>query len=388
MKDFFKKNIVLVVILSISLLFFFVLAFLAYQEWSKVKKYQASLIELQANITKLNLERPYPVPENLVNIKNDTILLSEKLIEINCLFGNPYEKALNEFLRVLCEDDKASAKFCADWRDYFKKTYKRNESPEKILYSFLDETYPQEQDKIKKAMSAFMEVLRTRTVEPIDESNINEILLDALSVPRTSSPDACKVYIQNIEGALFKFAESANFGNAILVDSESKIFKVYDQENLPPVDSIPQIIKHYKLIEDFLYRMKASGIESITVLNKLNGLEGARDGQYLIFSYQAELIGSSDSIRKLIENLQKAYEDNRMYIIKSLSFNKLLDEIKNQQEEPVASHANPTRKDVRPEQNSASNLKVANMILGLSDKLKVEIRFDYIIYVGDELKTR
>lgn len=381
MKDFLKKNIVLFSILAISLLFFLTLAFLAFMEWSKVKGYQASVQELHAKIQKLNEEKPYPVKQNLENIKKDTDILAERTAEINRLFGKPYTAALNVFIKSLCKDEKAEAKFLPEWNDYFKKNFNKNESPEKLLRDFLAKRNSEEE--IQEAKKAFAEIARTRTVETIDDSNLYAMILDALSVPRSLSPDACKVYTQNMEENLFKFAESTQFGNAIAADRKSKIFKVYeDADKLPPADFIPHIIKHYKLIEDLLYRMKASGIDSIRDLKKLNGLEGSRDGQYLVFIYQADLTASADAIRKLFDTLMKANEDNRIYVLRSISIAKAFDEIKNATPATPSTTASPRRAETKTADTPAIK------ILGTNDKLNVEIKFAYIIYVGDEHKLR
>ncbi len=384
MKDFLKKNIVLFAILAISLLFFLALALLAFMEWSKVKGYQASLQELHAKIQKLNEEKPHPVKQNLENIKKDTEILSRRTAEINRLFGKPYATALNAFIKSLCKDEKAEAKFLPEWNDYFKKNFNKNEYPEKLLRDFLAKRNSEEE--IQKAKKAFAEIARTRTVEPMDDSNLNAMILDALSVPRSLNPDACKVYAQNMEENLFRFAaESTQSGNAITTDRKSKIFKVYeDADKLPPADFIPYIIKHYKLIEDLLYRMKASGIDNIRDLKKLNGLEGNRDGQYLIFTYQADLTASADAIRKLFDNLMKANEDNRIYVIRSVSIAKTFDEVKNVAATATTASTPPNSR--RTETKTADTPAVK--ILGTNDKLNVEIKFSYIIYVGDEHKLR
>ena len=208
MKDFFKKNIVLVVILAISLLFSLSLAFFAFTEWRKLKGYQVNLVELRAKIEKLNEERPYPLQENLTNIKNDTAILLEKLTEINRLFGRPYENALKEFMKTLAKEEEEHNYLTSlkEWEDFFKKNYKKNESAEKLLSDFLSKKGSPE--KVQEAKKAFIEVARKRSVEDINDSTVNGMILESLSIPRNLSPDACKVYTQNMEIALFDFAKS------------------------------------------------------------------------------------------------------------------------------------------------------------------------------------
>ncbi len=390
MKDFFKKNIVLVVILAISLLFSLSLAFFAFTEWRKLKGYQVNLVELRAKIEKLNEERPYPLQENLTNIKNDTAILLEKLTEINRLFGRPYENALKEFMKTLAKEEEEHNYLTSlkEWEDFFKKNYKKNESAEKLLSDFLSKKGSPE--KVQEAKKAFIEVARKRSVEDINDSTVNGMILESLSIPRNLSPDACKVYTQNMEIALFDFAKSDKFGSVISIDEKSRIFKVYeDSEKLPPADFIPHIIKHYKLLEDLLYRMKASGVETVSNIQKLNGLEGIKDGQYLIFTYKLDFSGTSESARKMIENLQKAFEDNRIYVIRYFSLVKAVDEVK---KTPDSSEKKTTgaKKGLGQESENIadSSLSEAKIILGLSDKVNVELKFDYIVYVGDEQKAR
>ncbi|HRU00505.1 MAG TPA: hypothetical protein P5239_02250 [Victivallales bacterium] len=388
MKDFLKKNIVLFVILILSFLFFVTLAVMAFFEWGKVKKYQGNLIELREKVQKLNEQRPYPIKEKLDNINNDVDFLSQKLTEINLLFGKPYQTALNEFIKTLENDQegkKIKVNILTEWREYFKKNFKKNEQPEKILKDFLLKRFSEE--KVNQALKNFVAIAKTNTLEDINENNQYVFLLDAMFVPRTLSPDACKVYMLKMEEELFRFVKSNENGQPISVDEKSNVFKVYeDPTKLPPVDFIPNIIRHYSLIEDLVKRMKVAGIDSIKTLQKENGLEGSIDGNYLIFVYKLELNASSNAVRKLIDSMLEAYKDNRIYVVKSMTLTKAFDEVKSKspEEKTTASPARKGKREEKSENSKASGI----MVLGADDKINAEIRFSYIIYVGDELKTR
>ncbi|HOK03695.1 MAG TPA: hypothetical protein PLN24_00385 [Victivallales bacterium] len=383
-----KKNIVLFVILILSFLFFVTLAVMAFFEWGKVKKYQGNLIELREKVQKLNEQRPYPIKENLDNINNDVDFLSQKLTEINLLFGKPYQTALNEFIKTLENDQegkKIKVNILTEWREYFKKNFKKNEQPEKILKDFLLKRFSEE--KVNQALKNFVAIAKTNTLEDINENNQYVFLLDAMFVPRTLSPDACKVYMLKMEEELFRFVKSNENGQPISVDEKSNVFKVYeDPTKLPPVDFIPNIIRHYSLIEDLVKRMKVAGIDSIKTLQKENGLEGSIDGNYLIFVYKLELNASSNAVRKLIDSMLEAYKDNRIYVVKSMTLTKAFDEVKSKspEEKTTASPARKGKREEKSENSKASGI----MVLGADDKINAEIRFSYIIYVGDELKTR
>ncbi|HPO89671.1 MAG TPA: hypothetical protein PLJ44_01005 [Victivallales bacterium] len=383
-----KKNIVLFVILILSFLFFVTLAVMAFFEWGKVKKYQGNLIELREKVQKLNEQRPYPIKEKLDNINNDVDFLSQKLTEINLLFGKPYQTALNEFIKTLENDQegkKIKVNILTEWREYFKKNFKKNEQPEKILKDFLLKRFSEE--KVNQALKNFVAIAKTNTLEDINENNQYVFLLDAMFVPRTLSPDACKVYMLKMEEELFRFVKSNENGQPISVDEKSNVFKVYeDPTKLPPVDFIPNIIRHYSLIEDLVKRMKVAGIDSIKTLQKENGLEGSIDGNYLIFVYKLELNASSNAVRKLIDSMLEAYKDNRIYVVKSMTLTKAFDEVKSKspEEKTTASPARKGKREEKSENSKASGI----MVLGADDKINAEIRFSYIIYVGDELKTR
>jgi len=376
MKDFLKKNIVLFVILILSFLFFVVLAILAFFEWNKLKTYQGNLIELREKVQKLNEQKPYPLKENLDNINNDEDFLSQKLTEINLLFGKPYQIALNEFIKTLeaeQEEKKIKVNILTEWREYFKKNFKKNEQPEKILKEFLLKNFSEE--KINQALKNFVAIAKTRTLEDINENNQYVFLLDAMCVPRMLSPDACKVYMLKTEEELLNFVKSTENGHPISVDEKSNIFKVYeDSSKLPPIDFVPNIIKHYSLIEDLVARMKDVGIDSIKTLQKENGLEGTRDGNYLIFVYKMDLTASLDSIRKLINSMLEAYKDNRIYVIKSIALTKAFDEVKNKSSAEKQAKL-PAR---RGKEEESKDSKVAGetekMILGANDKINEIIR--------------
>jgi len=190
-----------------------------------------------------------------------------------------------------------------------------------------------------------------------------------------------------MEEELFRFVKSNENGQPISVDEKSNVFKVYeDPTKLPPVDFIPNIIRHYSLIEDLVKRMKVAGIDSIKTLQKENGLEGSIDGNYLIFVYKLELNASSNAVRKLIDSMLEAYKDNRIYVVKSMTLTKAFDEVKSKspEEKTTASPARKGKREEKSENSKASGI----MVLGADDKINAEIRFSYIIYVGDELKTR
>jgi hypothetical protein len=383
MKDFIKKNVVLMTILSLSLMFFLFLAAVGFVEWSKVNKSQTALLALRTDIQKLNDEKPYPVKDNLQNIKGDWGILNDKLWEINQLFGKPYRKALQEFAKSLGTDQ---AKLSLAWSEFYRKNIQKNDLPEQILMRFLKNYSP---EQIAGAKKIFKENAEKRSVEQISDSNINELLMDALGIPRKMSPDACKVYIQNMESALFKFASSAEFGNPLIIGEKSGVFNVYDKTSLPPADHISNIIRHYKLIEDFTYRMKGAGIESVKSLQKLNGIEGANDGQFITFSYKIEFAAPSQALRKLIEDMQGAYKDNRIYVIRDIVFSKINDDMKSRISSAASAATEKPDSRTKPNQPLPPPLLAPDIpfVLGLSDGITAELKFDYIIYIGDELKV-
>lgn len=73
-----KKNIVLVIVLSITLILAGAMIFFVIQATGKMKEASQSVAELREQINKLNQEKPAPLQENKDRIENDYINVQKK----------------------------------------------------------------------------------------------------------------------------------------------------------------------------------------------------------------------------------------------------------------------------------------------------------------------
>jgi PAB1-binding protein PBP1 len=116
------------------------------------------------------------------------------------------------------------------------------------------------------------------------------------------------------------------------------------------------------------------------------------------------IIGPQKNIRGFINELQEAYKDNRVYVVRDIVLEKLVDEIKNLNDEKPQKRSLSTQKrfslekkeeNVESEEEKEKNIPLkrkkdyAIKILAFNDEtraVKATIEFDYVIYIGDEYR--
>ncbi|MFA6294032.1 MAG: hypothetical protein WC637_19745, partial [Victivallales bacterium] len=304
--ELIKKNIVLFVVLGVALLVSIVLIFFVFQVSIKMTKHQESLLIQKDKIKKLIEEKPSPLKGNLEAINTDYGLLQLKVQEIHQVFGKPYRSAIQAFAAALQVNEYT---LYSKWRAAYEKE-KRAETPEQIFLKFIGEFDGQ---KVDSAINAFKSTIEKSTVEGVNQSNINQLIMEGLGLPRTMSAEVCKTYMSNMDLKLNNLLKSKDVGLGlpINVPEKSLIFNIYG-DNMPLPEHIGLILKHYSLLEDLAYRMKVAGIKGVNSLAKVT-LEGSENRGFLTFSYKMQVVGTMESIRALINSCQDAYKDNRVY---------------------------------------------------------------------------
>jgi hypothetical protein len=110
----------------------------------------------------------------------------------------------------------------------------------------------------------------------------------------------------------------------------------------------------------------------------------------MIFTYNIKITGPIANIRKFMNSMLEAYKDNRIYVIKSVVLTSKEDvkSIVNSETKAAAItakgrnryHMEPEKEEI-VEEPSQSGVP----IIGINKTVTADIKFQYIIYIGDEL---
>ena len=380
--ELIKKNIVLFVVLGVVLLVSIVLGFFVFHVSVKMTKHQESLLIQKDKIKKLIEEKPSPLKGNLDAINSDADQLKLKVQEIHQIFGKPYRSAIQAFAAALQVSEYS---LYSKWRLAYEKD-KRVETPEQIFLKFIGEY---DEQKIDSAINAFKSTIEKRTVEDLNQANINQLIMEGLGLPRTMSAEACKTYMSNMDLRLNNLLKSKDvgLGRSINVPEKNLIFNIYG-DNMPLPEHIGLILKHYSLLEDLAYRMKETGIRGVNSLSKVT-LDGTESRGFLSLSYKMQVLGSMDSIRGLINSFLDAYKDDRIYIVRDVSLKKEIDETKSlvgiKGAVPIVEKRPASGEKVRKDKGDDS---YGVAVLGSSADVFADIRIDYVIYEADEIRRR
>jgi len=331
-------------------------------------------------------------------IKADYEKISDKVIEINQIFGKPYRKALGSFASALGLEELELKK---KWLKTYKKEIARGGHPSQIFIKFMGKY---DRSKTDKAALDFKKTVESRSVETINPANINDTIMEALGHPRQMSAEACKTYISNMrEGVLEILCPKKRIpeeGEHILAlsDSTQNLSFGEFESRMPRADQTKYIVKHWKLLEDLAFRLKESKVKTISSISKTT-LKGEEDNGYLYLNYGMAIEGPQETIRDFLNNLQSAYVDNRIYIIRDFKISKTIDGYENLAqavEESTKNSAsakrtgdrrNPRREDEERElmeKNTAAK-KFGSAVIGKSIDILLNIKFDYVIYIKDEI---
>lgn len=379
--ELIKKNILLFAVLGVALLVSIVLVFFVFQISSKMKKHQGDLLIQKDKIKRLIEERPAPLKGNLDAINADADNIQLKVQETHQIFGKPYRSAIQAFAAVLQVSEYS---LYSKWRSAYEEE-KGSETAEQIFSKFIG-GYAEQKDS---AINAFKSAIETRTMEDLKQANIIQLIMEGLGLPRTMSAEFCKTYMSSMDLKLNNLLKSKDvgLGQPISVTGKTSIFNIYG-DNMPNPEQIGIILKHYSLLEDLAYRMKAAGIKSVDSLAKVS-LEGTENKGFLTLSYKMQVVGPMNSIRDFINSLQDAYKDNRIYLVRDIALRKEIDETKSavgfREAAPIG--------EKRPDQGGKGKKEKGDdsygaAVIGSSADVVADIRIDYVIYVADEIRRK
>lgn len=390
--ELIKKNLALVSVLVLSLAVSGILLFFALQKYALIRDYQKALTGNIAKILEkvqgISPTNPGPVKENVESIKADTLKIKKKVDEIHLIFGMPYRKAFQAFAKELGEDELT---LLSKWRELFRREIRKNNLAKQVL---VDQLAKYDPEKVNVAKTAFTDVLKAESVEPLDD--LDDYILDSIGVPRNMTPEDSRRYIMHMSEKLQVLLSNDKIGKGITIKAPAtNSFIIYDKLPLPSL--IPYIVKNYKLIEDLLFRLKKAGVTNLVSLSKVTPLDGYVDKGYLYFNYKISLSGTMSAIREFVNLLQNSHLDNRVYIIKNIKLEKAFDEVTKitaVATAPVEAVKNPGADSNPFRDNAVKNDAVSlipvdsKLVMGGMDTniINAEIDVDYVTYIEDEIK--
>lgn len=400
MKKFIKQNLILFIVACTTVFIFLIMLFFIFEANFEKAKADIQLDELKQKIEHLNAYKPYPSEKNIELIKKDIDTLKEKIFQLENIFGNIYAKPLSAFIQQFKQHDIQSLKkklellekenipnkkiieetkkqlmaltaenniafeiyFLKAWKTYIenKKKAKDQISLNKLLDEFI-ESQKYDAETFQKAKNIFIFEMKKQTSEPLNNEIINDYILNALGIP---------LYFSRVKGKTMVFTVQDEINKLLIANNvaipENQLVLFSEITTIPTDEQIPYIINYCRFLEDLYKRLAKAKIESIESYNKINGLKGKENSNFLIFRYQIKVVTSQESLRNFLNSLQEAYKDNRIYVITSLSVSAMDDSSTN-------------LPPYIPSKNSKQSQQI-KILLGTSDMVKASITLDYIIF--------
>ena len=387
MKNLLEKNRLLFIVLVITTVVSLVLIFLIYQTNTEKDLTNNALENLKLKIWRLNNYRPSPTAKNITAIKENLKHVNEATTSLEEHFGGIYNNALNAFIESLnrsaITDTKKNQKelkqkFISNWKTFVEKQKGADEylEPSEVLDKFrIFGKYSK--NKFKQARNAFKNVFQQNTIEEVTNLNLNDYILAALGLPLELTRISCRKFVVNIQKKLDKKLKSAK------IISPSENLRLFNEfTSIPNDDQIPYIIKYCRFYEDIFSRMVKSKIENLVSYKKLNGLRGAKKGEFLILKYEVNVTSSLKAIRDFLNSLQNAFNDNKIYVITDIKMIKMLSNVDkfNTYEEFGPTNTNQENTLFKNEETEQGNNDQVVIELGTSDLVRTSIKLDYIIY--------
>lgn len=320
MNKFIKKNMVLVIVLAVTLISVGVMAFLVTREHGTMQAYIKQTEGLKDTIKDLIKQKPAPVEGNLERLRKDAEGYKEKFKEISVLFGRPFYPAAKKFAEEMgMSVEEFRLKLAAFWDSNKASGVTRDQ-----MYGMFKASF-NNPEKWDKAIQHFTVDAQKYTLERIDENNVDEIMLASFGLARNLrfSGPRCDVFMKDLRFALVDLY-NADKDKIIEFGPAASSFS-FDFKALPERETIPDIVKCWKIIDDMAKRLVGTGITYLDSFSK-ESLTGRVEGNYTTYRFTIGVRGDLNSIRKVVDNLYNAYPDRRVYIISGIALAKSNDE--------------------------------------------------------------
>ena len=358
MNRFVKDNLVLFIVMGGMTIGALILLALAVLGHARMFRYHAEAEELRNQIGQLVAQKPAPVEGNVAPMRNAIDFYKEKTEELLPHFGQIREPALNVFIKTLGVDkQKFLETFRAAWesdedrkapggRRRFYERFSQGLSGENNWAAELNLTPTARAERWLEALAAFRAEYQKLTVEVIDESNQNEVLLSVLGVPRNfdGDPELCmqrfivplaqrlqeicakppltaaeeQIHAARKKKAAEKGEEDDFILNKVELLNDAGSFGFNLKLN-PRAERIVDIVKNGEVVGDLVRRIATAKVGSInSFIIRQNNYAGEKVGRYVIYHYTFSVTGDIAKVRNLVQMLNNAAAEKRMYIVRSI----------------------------------------------------------------------
>lgn len=435
--DFVKKNITLVLVLAITGLVSVFMIYLDYcslnaynESFSTISEYEQNLRDLYGNRSTLK-----PLQINTQRLNIDQELLKEKKTDLQRFFGKPYRNALKQMSKVLIPnlpnngnksdknltDDELSVKRESLILSKFKNFYEKQETVEtdssQLVKNFVKAEFPEVTDEqLRAARETFASQIATPansddskfyTREPADDKTVDEWILVSLGLPRTRPAHLAIPFFSDLQGRIYDHRLIPGPQTLDTVKALTFDFK----NSIPPQSDVHYYVRHFQMLEYFFWCLRKSKIRTVRSLERVNSIYGSPvngSKEYLIFTYRANILCNLDSLRTLVNMMREACTDNRVFKVVSIAPVRVsANEVPDLMKSCATTSASPDTKsprnrppmksfqgDSRPVTNNPetaepeSQDKPGQVLIGADPDLNAVIEFDYVIFIGDELKPK
>lgn len=319
MNRFVKDNVILV--FSIASTIVVALGLLVYGiiEWISISELIEETEELRTKIHTLQKVYPAPVDGNKQPIQDDTKAYVALYNQLTPVFDSPLRSARNAFLKVLynLKDtdnyDEAAKKFL----DTYNERVRSDASPTQRRMEW--DKMRSEIPNWEAAADAFRKAALKAGIEPENiEGYVNEIVLAELGIPRAMNEDK-----NELEAFIAKTCENMTRRLGERLNSDENYGIVAPQSGFAKGD-YPLIARHAAILNNIIGRVADSKIKAFNGI-VIRGFGGETLGSSFveengcrISHYTFEVTGTLDSIRQLAASFDKAQQDNRFYIVRSV----------------------------------------------------------------------
>ncbi len=347
MNRLIKHNILLILVVSLSVIAACVLLVWIAMEHSEMSGYMKETDTLRTKIKELIEKTPAPVEGNKAPIQFNTRLYARAADELEKHFGHPLQDALVKFIETIRLREPRDGKntiTLEQFRQEFREGWgngERNNAQQGLFYKEFQRKFVNWAD----AMREFSNVAKTVTLEPISEFTIDDIFRSALGLermlPDEGQAETVSRFVMDYRSKLME-----TLGNKVTVSPQAANFSFdiasFDKENTGgtpapggfggfggfgggeaaassgvTVADYTLIAKHLDVIGEIMQHLLSSGVKELTMFRK-RSLAGETVGSYLVFHYSFEVVGTMESIRKLVKSLDEGFRKNRLFVVRSV----------------------------------------------------------------------
>ena len=348
-KIFFKKNILLIVILFVTVLASVYLLFMISSEYTKMQQYIEETAAMVDKVNKLNAQKPAPVEENFIYMKKDIDGYKEKINDLRTYLGRPYYDAAIAFVKELLAgskndageeltDDEKLERFKLAIRSYWEAN-QSTVARDQVYISFklkskelLGVDFKDYNARWEKGLEKFMNEAKKQSGEKMEE-NIQDVFMFTFGFRRTMSFQVGK-YENFAKLQRYRLIDYYSQNKVAFGTQGASTFGFPPDEKIDRT-SIPQYVFCWEIVSDLAKRIADAKVLQLHEFTK-RGVEPVSEGNYKYYRFTFKVEGTLESIRNLANILYSAYDKRRVYVIRNITLSLIEDTLKTSLEQEDA----------------------------------------------------